>query len=214
MNRIIRRLFAAVVVAAVAVTATAQVRFWDGSRAERPLSFGVRAGMNISELNISGTDTKFGFFGGLGADFNIVNSLSINSGVFFTQKGGRFPNALSEDYGHGKIRLTVNFIEIPVYASYRLHINSEHTSQVFFGPYFDFGVYGKATMEASGHKKSESLFDDTNRFKRFQVGLGIGIAHTWNNVTIGLSFQGGLTDVAKNIDAEWNNFNVAVGFNF
>ncbi|MCM1077603.1 MAG: porin family protein [Bacteroides sp.] len=218
MNLIVRRLMATVVVMAVASMAMAQVKFWDGSRAERPLTFGVRAGMNISELNVSGTETKFGFFGGIAADINIVNSFSINSGAFFTQKGGKFGLGTMIDEMNGKARMTLNFIEIPVYASYRLRINDSHTSQIFFGPYFDFGIYGKGTVKYfegnATRTESEGLFNDDNGFRRFQAGLGIGIAHTWNNISVGLSFQGGLTDVADGLDAEWNNFNVSIGYNF
>lgn len=215
-----KKIFAAILCLVMALGASAQVSLWDGSAPSQRLSFGARAGMNISEINVDGTDTKFGFFGGLGVDINIVNSFSINSGLFFTQKGAKESGALDWDDSpiHAKLRMTVNFIEIPVYASYRIRFNKAHMSQIFFGPYFDFGVYGKATAEvkSGGEKESDSvgLFNDENGFRRFQCGLGIGVAHTWNRFSVGLSFQGGLTDVSDGFDAEWNNFNVSVGYNF
>lgn len=214
-----KKIITAILGLAMALGASAQVSFWDSGKPAEKVSFGVRAGMNISEINVDGTDTKFGFFGGLGTDFNIVNSFSINSGLFFTQKGGKMKMSMDvEQPVSAKLRMTVNFIEIPVYASYRLRFNDSHMSQIFFGPYFDFGVYGKATAEvkAAGDKESasEGLFNDENGFRRFQCGLGIGIAHTWNRFSVGLSFQGGLTDVADDFDAEWNNFNVSIGYNF
>lgn len=125
-----KKIITAILGLAMALGASAQVSFWDSGKPAEKVSFGVRAGMNISEINVDGTDTKFGFFGGLGADFNIVNSFSINSGLFFTQKGGKIKMRMDvEQPVSAKLRMTVNFIEIPVYASYRLRFNDSHMSQ-------------------------------------------------------------------------------------
>ncbi|MDE5953898.1 MAG: porin family protein, partial [Duncaniella sp.] len=119
-------------------------------------------------------------------------------------------------------RFTMNFIELPVYLSYRLPLNLESSLQVFFGPYFDYGVYGKATADVKfkgefhGEKVSQSmnLFDDDYDFKRFHVGLGLGAAYTWSRFSVGLSYQWGMTEVVADAESYWNNFNISVGYNF
>ena len=217
MKKIILNLLFAV----VALGATAQINVWDGGKPSRSVTFGARLGVDVGNLNVDGFDTKAGVFGGLAAEINIVNSFSVNSGLFFSQKGCRInESAYDEDFGDAgvKARVTANFIELPVYASYRLHINPANMIQVYLGPYFDFGIYGKATAEVNvGGEKiklSEGIFNGDNGFRRFQVGLAIGAAYTWRQFSLGICFQGGLTDVAKDVDAEWNTFNISLGYNF
>lgn len=179
--------------------------------------------MNVANVGGDEDDakSKIGFFGGLGVDFNIVNSLSINSGLFFTQKGCKSDDMDMDVEGYeveANARFTMNFIELPVYLSYRLPLNLKSSVQVFFGPYFDYGVYGKATgdLKFRGEKISQSmdLFDDDYDFKRFHVGLGLGAAYTWSRLSVGLSYQWGLTEVAADAGSYWNNFNISVGYNF
>lgn len=217
-----KKIIAGVAGLVMAMGAQAQTGLWDSGKPAQPVTFGVRAGMNVA--NVGGDDddakSKIGFFGGLGVDFNIVNSLSINSGLFFTQKGCKSDD-MEDVEGYeveANARFTMNFIELPVYLSYRLPLNLKSSVQVFFGPYFDYGVYGKATADLKfrGEKISQSmdLFDDDYDFKRFHVGLGLGAAYTWSRLSVGLSYQWGLTEVVADAGSYWNNFNISVGYNF
>ena len=186
-----KKIIAGVAGLVMAMGAQAQIGLWDDGKPAQLVTFGVRAGMNVANVGGDEDDakSKIGFFGGLGVDFNIVNSLSINSGLFFTQKGCKTDDIDMDIEGYpmdANARFTMNFIELPVYLSYRLPLNLESSLQVFFGPYFDYGVYGKATAdvkfkgELHGEKVSQSmnLFDDDYDFKRFHVGLGLGAAYT------------------------------------
>lgn len=71
-------------------------------------------------------------------------------------------------------------------------------------------------LKFRGEKISQSmdLFDDDYDFKRFHVGLGLGAAYTWSRLSVGLSYQWGLTEVAADAGSYWNNFNISVGYNF
>lgn len=222
-----KKIIAGVVGLVMAMGAQAQTGLWDSGKPAQPVTFGVRAGMNVATVGGDEDDakSKIGFFGGLGVDFNIVNSLSINSGLFFTQKGCKTDDIDMDIEGYpmdANARFTMNFIELPVYLSYRLPLNLESSLQVFFGPYFDYGVYGKATAdvkfkgELHGEKVSQSmdLFDDDYDFKRFHVGLGLGAAYTWSRFSVGLSYQWGMTEVVADAESYWNNFNISVGYNF
>lgn len=222
-----KKIIAGVAGLVMAMGAQAQTGLWDSGKPAQPVTFGVRAGMNVATVGGDEDDakSKIGFFGGLGVDFNIVNSLSINSGLFFTQKGCKTDDIDMDIEGYpmdANARFTMNFIELPVYLSYRLPLNLESSLQVFFGPYFDYGVYGKATAdvkfkgELHGEKVSQSmdLFDDDYDFKRFHVGLGLGAAYTWSRFSVGLSYQWGMTEVVADAESYWNNFNISVGYNF
>lgn len=222
-----KKMIAGVAGLVMAMGVQAQTGLWDSGKPAQPVTFGVRAGMNVATVGGDEDDakSKIGFFGGLGVDFNIVNSLSINSGLFFTQKGCKTDDIDMDIEGYpmdANARFTMNFIELPVYLSYRLPLNLESSLQVFFGPYFDYGVYGKATAdikfkgELHGEKVSQSmnLFDDDYDFKRFHVGLGLGAAYTWSRFSVGLSYQWGMTEVVADAESYWNNFNISVGYNF
>lgn len=217
MKKIILSLLCAVTV----FGAAARVNIWDSGKPSRQLTFGVRLGVDVGTLNIEGLDSKAGVFGGVAAEFNIVNSFSVNSGLFFSQKGCRYDESLYYDDSasdRAKLRVTANFIELPVYATYRLHLNRAGAVSIFLGPYFDFGIYGRTTAELNidGEKFSESegIFNADSGFRRFQMGLGLGAAYTWRQFSLGLCFQGGLTDASKMADAEWNTFNISLGYNF
>lgn len=217
-----KRLILAAVAVIMALGASAQVTFWDSSRPAQRLELGVRAGIDISSIgadDIFGIKSKIGFFGGVSADFRIVNSFAINSGLFFAQKGYKTRLDFAAESGHEiDFHATANFIEIPVYASYRIAPDEDNSFQIFAGPYFDFGVYGK--MKAKGQlagseiEPSTDLFKGDNGYRRFQMGIGVGGTYTYQRVTLSASYQWGITDVAKDADAKWGNACITLGYNF
>ena len=123
-----KKIIAGVAGLVMAMGAQAQTGLWDDGKPAQPVTFGVRAGMNVANVGGDEDDakSKIGFFGGLGVYFNIVNSLSINSGLFFTQKGCKSDDMDMDVEGYeveANARFTMNFIELPVYLSYRLPLN-------------------------------------------------------------------------------------------
>lgn len=210
-----KKIFAFVAAASVASAMSAQVNLWDNTKPAELLTYGVRAGLNVSDGAGGGFDvkSKAGFFGGVAVDVNVLNSLSINSGLFFTQKGCK---GEAELYGEsvGDARITMNYLEVPVYVSYRLQLSPNEKLQAFFGPYVDYGIYGKATVGVDNGDLSLDLYDNDSDINRLQFGLGLGAAYSWSNVSIGLSYQWGLTEIQKRSDVCWNNFNISFGYNF
>ncbi|MCM1092427.1 MAG: porin family protein [Bacteroides sp.] len=187
-----KKLFIAAIAAICALGVSAQT-FWDGETAEKKFTLGVRAGLNIADMSGDDVDakSKANFHAGVSADWNIVNSFSVNSGIFYTGKGAK-------DF-------SANFIEIPIYASYRLNFAEASQLQVNFGPYLDFGVGGDAFKD----------YDDGGiEGKRFQMGLGVGAGYTFSKFFVGLQYQFGLTDCHEDLNAKYNNLAISVGYNF
>lgn len=220
-----------VVIAALAgmmtIGAKAQsVMLWDAAPEESPVTVGVRGGLDISSgrgMDFDDTGSKFGGMGGVSVDFNFVRSFGINSGLFFVQKGvttdGDFFN-LGTGQMAEKIdsRITANFIQLPIYASYKLNLTDADRFQLFFGPYIEYGVYGKATtkfkyMDGKDYKATVNIYDDS-QYKRFQMGLGLGISMTHQQWVLGVQYQWNLTDIASGYPDHWNNFNISIGYNF
>lgn len=200
-----------------------ETSFFDNSKPEKTVHLGVRAGLNVSSISKleDAYGSKCGFHAGLSADFAIVESFYINSGIFFTMKGTK--GDISED--GVKVEGTMNpmYIEIPVMASYRYNFNENLQWQLNFGPYFAYGVGGKNKIESSynGHKIDEYSWEedffgdaDEGYANHFDMGLGIGTGVTWNKIFFGINYQFGLTEVWKDSKAKNGNFQVAVGYNF
>lgn len=232
-----KKSFILAIAAACAIGASAQrasdsasFTLWDSETVEQKVIFGVRGGLNIS--NISGDvegmdidmDSKVGFRAGVSVDFPIVNSFYVNSGLFYTVKGAKSDTKDGADYY--KTSLSAGFLELPIYASYRLNFAEESQLQVNFGPYLAFGVNGKLKEEAREdmelYENKMDLFgtdDDQGGFKRFDCGLGIGLGYTFHKFYLGFDYQFGLVNLMDKEawdgdTAKTRNFNISIGYNF
>lgn len=229
-----KRMFLVLASVMVSLGLMAEVSFWDSSKPEKRFVFGVRAGVNVGTYGgelirllgqeEDGSCSKAGFFGGISTDFLVFRNLSVNSGVFFTQKGYKYKKMVipgvggAPDMVTAPYRVTMNYIEIPLYMAYHVKINRHNDFQIFFGPYFDYGVYGKKShdfkIEETRFKGEKNLYNAPYKYDRFQMGLGVGAAYSYRKISIGLSNQWGLTDIKSGSDTHWDNFNVSVGYNF
>ena len=79
----------------MAFSGFSQALFWDSETPSQRVVLGLRGGVNISNMHVSiaglgvGLDSKVGYRFGVSADFAIVNSLYINSGLFYSAKGAK-----------------------------------------------------------------------------------------------------------------------------
>ena len=117
-----KNILAAVLIIACAITGSAQVRL------------GVRGGVTLSKLrfdrNIIDSDNRVGYTAGLVLDLNIpVVGLGVEASAMYTHRTNRLTD--------GNILFKRHFIDIPVYARYRMTLPSiEHVVApiVFTGP--------------------------------------------------------------------------------
>lgn len=193
--------------------------FWDSSKPEKLVHLGVRAGLNVASFTGDlgeDMDSKCGFVGGLSADFALMESFYINSGVFFSMNGAKY-----DEDGY-ELNYSPMYIKIPVMASYRYNFNENLQWQLNFGPYFAFGVGGKAKTEYEGEEVKADFFgDDDDQFggQRFDMGLGVGTGIIWNKIFFGIQYDFGLTNVVKDakereMKGKNSAFSVSVGYNF
>lgn len=233
-----KKLFVIAIAAACAIGASAQrasdsasFTLWDSEAVDQKVVLGVRGGLNIATFsgyeNIDGDgalDSKVGFRFGVSVDLPIVNSFYINSGLFYSVKGAKAEENDGEDYY--KQNLSAGYLELPIYASYRLNFESESQLQINFGPYFAYGVNGKYKEEerydSDTYKDKYDLFgtdEDQAGFKRFDCGLGIGMGYTFHKFYLGFDYQFGLTNILdkkvwEGEKAKTRNFNISIGYNF
>jgi len=212
--------------------------FWSGEKEGKTVTFGIRAGLNLSSIGVNDVfkyanefenepfSSLAGFNAGISVDFQITKSFYINFGLFYTTKGGKVKNVeydFEDVCGENKTTITAGFLEIPIYASYRMNFSEKSQLQVFFGPYFGIGLNGKWREEGwvgdygekEFYKDDYTLFgcrkdyydwpdydgwhdyendDDKMGFTRFDAGLGLGIGYTFYRFYIGAQYQWGLVN--------------------
>ena len=79
------------------------------------------------------------------------------------------------------------------------------------GPYFACGIAGKTKIAGESVK---TFSDDGVDFKRFDAGLGVGVALEFGRIIAGLDGQFGLVDVQKLGNPKNMNFSIVVGYKF
>lgn len=213
---------------------SSEFSFWDGGQSEQKIIIGPRVGLNVSSLSVSNLEmdndkSKIGFNVGVAVEFPIVRSFYINSGLFYTTKGIKFEYS-DLDWSE-KATYNAGYLELPLYASYRLNFAEASQLQINFGPYFAYGVNGKIKYEENDEgdvsKYEYDLFgvadedsdEEKGGIKRFDCGLGVGLGYTWNRIYLGFNYQFGLVNIADK--KEWgngkiknSNFSISLGYNF
>lgn len=215
--------------------------------AQDKIAFGVRAGVNINSLRYSGDaessyndlKSRAGFHVGVVMDWNVARNFYIQPGVYFATRGAKGEWSESgEDYSYKYTqKLNMSYLQIPVLASYRFPVSKSVKIDVNVGPYIAIGLGGKLKAEETetyggetgtysdkidifGKSSGDEIRGD---FKRFDAGLRFGAGVNIHKFHVGVSYDLGLTNLARTgDDSMWNNkdkfrngsFNVSVGYNF
>ena len=230
-----KKLFVTLVCATLALTASAQYAssssssFFSTEASDRPVTAGIRAGLNIANMSVSNDsyslspNSKTGFHIGMVVDIPLMQSLYIQPGLYYTTKGCKEKEADDDDY---EITLNPSYLEMPILASYRYDFSDAAQLQVNFGPYFAFGLGGKVKEEEhyKNGRTSEDEYDffgskndDSWGAKRFDMGLQVGAGITIaQHVYVGLAYEFGLMNLSRSSDASVKNNNllISLGYQF
>ena len=191
--------------------------FFSAEKSDQPVTFGIRGGVNFAKQTASSNGYNFsaknnvGFNVGVCVDIPMMESLYLQSGLYYTVKGYK----LEEDGETEKA--TPAYLEIPILASYRYNLGSSTQLQVNFGPYLAYGIGGKYKWEYEGESEDMDYFDDENDTKRFDAGLAFGAGVTFGHIFVGINYDLGLTNIIKDgDDGSLKNrcLSINVGYNF
>ena len=188
------------------------------------INFGVRAGLNIANMNVSGftgvtESSRIGFHAGALLDIGIAEVFSLESGLLLNGKGANFqakgivPNTnitLISD-----VTMSPMFLEIPINAIYKVDIKPVKI-EIVAGPYMAFGVMGKRTTEYSATNLPAGVTLDQllsalnlqnedeglkygsgtgDDLKGFDFGLNFGAGVNYSNILFRIQYQFGLTNL-------------------
>lgn len=154
-----------------------------GTAQAQSARFGIKAGASLTNVtNSSDAAYKFGFNGGVVANFAVNDMFSIQPEVLYSNKG------LKEKNSSDNTRLALNYIDVPVLAKI-----ATGATGLFFevGPQVSF----RTSAEYKNSNASVSLNDAINSVD-FGYAAGLGF-QTESGGMIGLRYNGGLTNVAK-----------------
>ncbi len=201
--------------------------FFSTEKADGGVKFGIRAGLNLSNMSMSednvsvSLDSRASFHVGVVADIPLMQSLYVQTGLFLQDKG------FKQEEDGTTLTGKPMYLEIPVLASYRYNFSDAAQLQINVGPYFAYGLGGKAKYEEDGKSAEEDFFgsydeDDTFGCKRFDCGLQFGAGMTFaSHYYIGFAYQLGLTNIAdlpSSYEGDYSvknkNWMISLGYTF
>ena len=182
--------------------------------------FGLKAGLNVSDINngASGTDmkAKTGLYVGVTATIPVSDEFSVQPELIYNQLGAK---TNLYDFGGiiGNVSTTtkLDYISLPVMLQYNFPSNF----YLELGPEFSYMVSAKQGLSTSIISPSTDI--NMDYLNRLNVGAGFGAGYNLNkNIGISARYTFGLTGLGKNgnvtdyfLDSAKNN-NLQVGVNF
>nr|NQU93561.1 PorT family protein [Bacteroidota bacterium] len=177
-------------------------------------TFGIKAGLNLANMTMKDDDETYsddhkmrpGFYAGGMVDITLVNSLSLQTGLFLSQKGYKY------DKNDIKSNTSLLYLEVPATANYRFDAGKAKI-YVEAGPYLGVGLGGKWKYEEDGESESESIkFGKDENLKLLDFGLRVGGGVEVNAIQIGIYYGLGLANISHDSDGGYKMTNKVLGF--
>lgn len=175
------------------------------------LSFGLKCGVNVSNLSqdytdyASDTDVKTGLVTGIYADISILSSLEVQPEILFSQKGW------VESGNDFKCNYRINYLELPLLV--KISFGDIVRPYLVVGPYFSYRLGTSYYKEIVNNLPISGDLDDV--IKKTDVGLSFGIgAQTPAKFTIEGRYSLSLNSISNDTDIEIKNTNVSILIGF
>lgn len=161
--------------------------------------FAIKAGVGLSSIVGSDTNTKLTFAYKIGAfyDLGLSKDFAIIPGIEFATKG----------YKSYK-RISMSYLQIPIFAAYKFNLSDEIKLAIKAGPYISYGLFG------SHFGRDISVFDSDYGFNRFDAGIISGISLDFDQFMVGLEYSHGLIKLDSNYSAFNQAFGLVFGYKF
>ncbi len=185
-----------------------------GAFAQHKSQFGVRAGVNLTNLgtwsdgNTETLDAKINFHVGGVYELPIIRNFYFGTGLYFMGFGAK----------SDAIDVNTYYLQVP--ASIGWHIGKRKFSfQPAIGGYYGFGVGGKVKqggVSVNAFEKNEGV----RPMKRSDAGVRLVLGATYNkHYYFGLGFEVGLMNIGDNLSVNGPNYRninsfITLGYNF
>ncbi|MFT5566930.1 MAG: hypothetical protein ACI81Y_001878, partial [Glaciecola sp.] len=168
--------------------------------------FGIKGGLNLSKMHEQDDDDEYsddylmnpGFHLGVTVDISVDGFLSFESGLIFTTKGMKIEE--NSEGVDGTAKLILYYLDIPLLFKTTFELNDELNIFAVFGPYYGVGLSEKVKAEAEDQGITVEIEEDiewgdnedSDLFKRLDMGLSFGGGIEVNSVLIGVFYDLGL----------------------
>lgn len=179
-----------------------------GASAQSELRWNVNAGVGMANWygGDVDTDAKFAYKVGVGLEVPFANTdvWSFQTGLNFISKGAKGAG-ITDDWDIVDITVNQLYLELPLMVGARLHTASNFDMLFKAGPYLAYGVGGKT--------EDYDTFGDGG-LKRFDAGLGVGVAFEFDKIVVGVETGVGLAKLVGGVGAYNLSALLAVGYKF
>ncbi|WP_392438016.1 porin family protein [Cruoricaptor ignavus] len=202
---------AAVAMSSFALAQTGNTYGATSGTADSPLTFGIKAGVNVSALSqdsgldnnglSSDTKAKVGAYAGFFMNAPLGANFSIQPEVLYSLEGNKVESSYSSSLGSYSYKTTnnIHMINIPVMAQY--HFTPEFYVEA--GPQFGFVAGAKSKFDGDaniaglgGSTSNTTDFKDSLNTFNFSLGAGAGYYFV-PNFGVNVRYMAGLTDMEK-----------------
>ncbi|MBQ9295331.1 MAG: porin family protein [Bacteroidaceae bacterium] len=180
--------------------------------AQREPKLTIKAGAGLSSVVGADANTKIKVAAKIGAayDLKLYKELYLIPELDFALKGFN-PDGVNFITLDNVVHMT--YLQAPIQLAYRFRLKKGGNIVVKAGPYFACGLFGsKATISGWGFRKEVDVFDKTYGFRRFDVGIGTGLAFERNHFTIGLEYSRGLHRLHPDFRLYNQAFGITLGY--
>lgn len=176
--------------------------------AQSDLKWNVNAGIGMSSWygdDTDGVDAKFAYKVGVGLEVPFANTdvWSFQTGLNFISKGAK--------YGWLDVSVNQLYLELPLMVGARIHTASNFDLLFKGGPYLAYGIGGKVKAD---NKKVDTFGSDGLDFKRFDAGLGLGVAFEFDKIVVGVETGTSFTKVLSGVSAYNLSALATIGYRF
>jgi hypothetical protein len=174
------------------------------------LRFGVKGGVNLSNLdtqNVESNNSLTGFNLGIFGKIPITDSFAIQPELLYSTKGAKL--TYNNYFVNGPAEFNLNYIELPVL----LVINITPSFNIHGGPYVAYLLDGNVTSSVQG-----TFFDiqsniSNEDYNRFDTGLAVGVGFDMKRFGLGARYNYGLQKVGKERNFLGTNYTFPDGKN-
>lgn len=150
---IMRKIFFLLIFSVTASVATAQGPM-------DSISFGVHAGLSVSNISGNYFEAKSGFTGGVSATLRIAGNFYIQPEVNFQQQGANYAKEfMMGDVVYRDAQLKMSYLNVPLLLKYR--IGSTNLS-IYAGPQVGFKLSAKEYIDGGSHNYESNNVGDTD----------------------------------------------------
>lgn len=177
---------------------------------ENPVTFGFKAGVNLSNFGGDLKDTKstLRYRVGLTTDIALTNNLFIFTGLDFQTKGAKYASKSTSDAKYNPV-----YVQLPVMIGYKFDVAANTKLVVNGGAYASYGFAGKIKTDPG--KEKQSIFGKDG-FKRLDYGAVGGVGVEIGKFAVNVGYEYGLANISRASNTKISNRNpyLTIGYKF